>query len=201
MSLKLEIIWNKIKGLMNNPLKSTEEKKINDTVDTTVLAIDEIADSYIEIIGGIKKTLKDHVPTIKKIIRDNEKEIKTITTAIKTISTNLKTIAKTSNSDIETIADDLIKNTENGGENIISTFDALLNKINNTPKRNKTLKDEMAEIDERVELALKKNNPTTKWTNLGRLKTSLNFIKIFINEYKILTNQRWKWRKLHFNIL
>jgi len=162
MSLKLKIIWNRIKGLMNNPLKSAEEKKTNDAVDTTILAIDEIADSYIEIIRGIKKTLRDHTPTIKKIVKDNKKEIKTITTAIKTISTNLKTIAKTSNSDIETIADDLIKNTENGEENIISTFDALLNKINNTPKCNKTLKDEMAEIDERVELALKKNSPTTK---------------------------------------
>ena len=200
MSLTFKIILKKIKGLMNNP-KSTEEKKTNDTIDIAVLGINEIADSYIEIIRGIKKTLKDHVPTIKKIIKDNEKEIETITTAIKTISTNLKTIAKTSNSDIETIADDLIKNTENGEENIISTFDALLNKINNAPKRNKKLEDEMAEIDKRVELALKKNSSTTKWTNLGRLKTSLNFIKIFTNEYKILTNQRWKWRKLHFNIL
>jgi len=161
MSLTFKIILKRIKGLMDDP-KSTEEKKTNDAVDTTILAIDEIADSYIEIIRGIKKTLKDHVPTIKKIIRDNEKEIKTITTAIKTISTNLKTIAKTSNSDIETIADDLIKNTENGEENIISIFDTLIDKINNTPKHNKTLKDEMAEIDERVELALKKNSPTTK---------------------------------------
>ena len=160
MSLTFKIIWNRIKGLMDNP-KSTEEKKTDDAVDTTILAIDEIADSYIEIIRGIKKTLKDNIPTIKKIIKDNKKEIKTITTAIKTISTNLKTIAKTSNSDIETIADDLIKNTENGEENIISTFDALINKINNTPKRNKTLKDEMAEIDERVELALKKKNSST----------------------------------------
>ena len=161
MSLTFKIIWNRIKGLMDNP-KSTEEKKTNDAVDTTILAIDEIADSYIEIIRGIKKTLKDHVPTIKKIIRDNEKEIKTITTAIKTISTNLETIVRTSNFDIERIADDLIKNTENGEENIISTFDALIDKINNTPKHNKTLKDEMAEIDKRVELALKKNSSTTK---------------------------------------
>ena len=161
MSLTFKIIWNRIKGLMDNP-KSTEEKKTDDAVDTTILAIDEIADSYIEIIGGMKKTLKDHVPTIKKIIRDNKKEIKTITTAIKTISTNLETIVRTSNFDIERIADDLIKNTENGEENIISTFDALLNKINNAPKRNKKLEDEMAEIDERVELALKKNSSTTK---------------------------------------
>ena len=158
MSLKLKIIWNRIKGLIDDPPKSTEEKKTDDAVDTTILAIDEIADNYIEIIKGIKKTLKDHVPTIKKIIRDNEKEIETITAAIKTLGTNLGTIVKTSSSDIEIITNDLARNTENGKDNIISILDTLIDATNDTPKHNKTVEDEIAEINERVELLRKKNS-------------------------------------------
>ena len=158
MSLKLKIIWNRIKGLIDDPPKSTEEKKTNDAVDNTILAINEIADNYIEIIKGVKKTLKDNIPTIRKIIRDNEKEFEAITTAIKTLGTTLGTIVRTSSSDIETITNDLARNAENGKDNIISILDTLIDAINDTPKHNKTVEDEIAEINERVELLRKKNS-------------------------------------------
>ena len=158
MSLKLKIIWNRIKGLIDDPPKSTEEKKTNDAVDNTILAINEIADNYIEIIKGVKKTLKDNIPTIRKIIRDNEKEFEAITTAIKTLGTTLGTIVRTSSSDIEIITNDLARNTENGKDNIISILDTLIDATNDTPKHNKTVEDEIAEINERVKLLRKKNS-------------------------------------------
>ena len=159
MSLKLKIIWNKIKGLMNNP-KSTEEKKTNDAVGITIFAINEIADSHIEIIKGIKKTLKDNIPTIKKIVKDNEKEFEAITTTIRTLGTNLETITKTSSSDIETITDDLKRNTKSSIENIFSILDMLIDAANNTP--NKTIENEIAELNERVELLRKRTVNSTK---------------------------------------
>jgi len=162
MSLKLKIIWNRIKGLIDDPLKPTEEKKTNDAVDIAILAIDEIADSYIEIIKGIKRTLKDHIPTIKKIVKDNKKEFEAITTTIRTLGTNLETIVKTSSSDIETITNDLARNTENGKDNIISILDTLIDATNDTPKHNKTVEDEIAEINERVELLRKRTVNSTK---------------------------------------
>ena len=155
MSLKFKIIWNKIKGLIDDPPKSTEEKKTDDAVDIAILTIDEIADSHIEIIKGIKRTLKDNIPTIKKIIKDNKKEFEAITTTIKTLGTNLETIVKTSSSDIETITSDLRINTKDSIENIFSILDTLIDVANNTP--NKTIEGEIAELNKRVESLKRKN--------------------------------------------